>query len=67
MAEMDGFHALITTDQNLKYQQNLRNRKLAILVLLTTSWPKIQKQTEKVVASVNLLKPAAYHELEFDD
>jgi len=43
VAETNGFDALVTTDQNLKYQQNLRGRKLAILVLPTTSWPKIQK------------------------
>ncbi|MEO6184204.1 MAG: hypothetical protein ABIP71_14090 [Verrucomicrobiota bacterium] len=41
VADAGDFQVLITTDQNLKYQQNLRGRKLAILVLLTTSWPKI--------------------------
>ena len=30
---------LITTDKNLRYQQNLTGRQLAILVLSTTSWP----------------------------
>jgi hypothetical protein len=65
VAEADGFEALITTDQNLKYQQNLRDRKLAILVLPTTSWPKIQKHLEKVSAAVNSLKPGDYRELDF--
>ncbi|HSS78724.1 MAG TPA: DUF5615 family PIN-like protein, partial [Thermoanaerobaculia bacterium] len=36
------FEALVTTDRNLRYQQNLTGRRLAILVLPTTSWPKIQ-------------------------
>lgn len=36
------FDALITTDRNLRYQQNLTGLRLAILVLPTTSWPKIQ-------------------------
>ena len=67
VAEADGFHALITTDQSLKYQQNLRGRKLAILVLLTTSWPKIQKQVAKVSAAVNALQPGDYRELDFGD
>jgi len=35
------FDAFITTDQNLRYQQNLSGRQLAVLVLPTTSWPKI--------------------------
>jgi hypothetical protein len=32
-AAESGFDALITTDQNLRYQQNLSRRTLAILVL----------------------------------
>src|SRR5258706_12109532 len=39
-AESD-FDALVTTDQNLRYQQNLTGRRIAILILPTTSWPKI--------------------------
>lgn len=65
MAEAEGFHAMITTDQNLKYQQDLRDRKLAILGLPTTSWPKIQKHLEKISAAVNSLKPGEYRELDF--
>jgi len=42
-AETD-FEALITTDQNLRYQQNVTGQRLAILVLPTTSWPKIRAQ-----------------------
>jgi hypothetical protein len=33
------FNELVTTDQNLRYQQNLVNRRLAILVLPFASWP----------------------------
>jgi len=65
VAEADGFEALITTDQNLKYQQNLRSRNLAILVLPTTSWPKIQKHLDKVSAAAASLKPGDYRELNF--
>ncbi len=35
-AETD-FDLLVTTDQNLHYQQNLDGRRIAILVLPTTS------------------------------
>ncbi|MGB3586796.1 MAG: hypothetical protein WBA23_09660, partial [Tunicatimonas sp.] len=44
LAEQNGFELLITTDQNLRYQQNLSNRKLAVLVLMSTSWPRIQSK-----------------------
>lgn len=60
------FDALITTDQNLRYQQNLKGRQLAILVLPTTSWPKIRKHAEKVRAAVASLKPGDFLELHFD-
>jgi hypothetical protein len=59
------FDVFITTDQNLRYQQNLVGRRLAILVLPTTSWPKIQKHTSNIVDSLNALKPGDFVELSF--
>ena len=59
------FAAFITTDQNLRYQQNLTGRQLAILVLPTTSWPEIQKHTNKITEAVNVLKPGDFIELRF--
>ena len=44
---------LITTDQNLRYQQNLSGRKLAIFVLSTTSWPRLQGLTEAILSELN--------------
>ena len=57
------FDALITTDQNLRYQQNLRGRRLAILVLPTTSWPRIQAHASAVAVAVSELRPGDYREL----
>jgi hypothetical protein len=37
-AEAEGFAAIITTDKNLRYQQNLADRRLSIVVLMTTDW-----------------------------
>ena len=59
------FAAFITTDKNLRYQQNLVGRRLAILVLPTTSWPEIQKHTNKVIECVNALKAGEFIELSF--
>ena len=59
------FAAFITTDKNLRYQQNLAGRRLAILVLPTTSWPEIQRNVNKVIESVNALKPGDFVELSF--
>ena len=57
------FDLLITTDQNLRYQQNLSGRSLAILILPTTSWPEIQKHLRVVASSVSTTKPGGYTEL----
>jgi predicted nuclease of predicted toxin-antitoxin system len=59
------FDVLITTDQNLLHQQNLTGQRLAILVLPTTSWPKIQVYAAQVVTAVNALRPGGIVELNF--
>ncbi len=41
-AEREDYQVLTTTDQNMRYQQNLSGRRLAIIVLLSTAWPKIR-------------------------
>ena len=64
-AEAAGFELLVTTDQNLRYQQNLANRKIAVLVLLTTSWPRIQPHTDMVVAAIDALETGEYQEVSF--
>jgi hypothetical protein len=51
-AEAAGFEVFVTTDKNLKYQQNLATRTLSIVVLLTTSWPRIQGSLPAVLAAV---------------
>jgi hypothetical protein len=64
-AEAEGFAAIVTTDQNLRYQQNLANRQLAIVVLLTTDWGRIRRATDSVVRAVSTLSPGDYIELPF--
>ena len=59
------FDALITTDRNLRHQQDLSGRRLAILVLPTTSWPKIRAHAAQVVAAVNALRAGDVVELNF--
>ena len=59
-AEASGFEVLVTTDTNLKYQQNLASRTVAIVVLSTTSWPRIKADAEPVVAAVAAAKPGSY-------
>jgi hypothetical protein len=62
-AEAEGFDALVTTDQNLRYQQNLTARKISIIVLMTTSWPRIRNHVGPIVQAVNSLQPGSYEEI----
>lgn len=57
------FDAFVTTDQNLRYQQNLTGRGLAILVLPFASWPKLQSHLPSIVAAIDVLQPGDYVEL----
>lgn len=59
----DKFDAFLTSDQQLKYQQNLKDRKLAILVLSTNRWPQVKARTQEIIAAVLALKPGDYVEL----
>ena len=59
----DSFDLLITTDQQLRYQQNLAGRKLGIAVLTTTSWPRMKSQIGQIVASINEMLPGEYREI----
>jgi predicted nuclease of predicted toxin-antitoxin system len=65
LAEAEGFDVLITTDQNLRYQQNLSGRKIGVLVLLTTNWLLIKKDVTLVVQTIDNLHPGSYEEMDF--
>ena len=62
-AEKERFDVLVTTDNNLRYQQNLTGRKIAIVVLSTTSWPRIRIAAEKVVVAVNAASAGGFTEV----
>lgn len=52
-AESNGFEVFITTDTNLRYQQNLIQRKISIVVVSTTSWPRIKPNAFKIIDAIN--------------
>ncbi len=62
-AQADGFKVLVTTDQNLKYQQVLQKRTIAVVVLLSTSWPKIQMRIKEVVDAIDGVQLSDYVEV----
>ncbi|MBV8032028.1 MAG: DUF5615 family PIN-like protein [Betaproteobacteria bacterium] len=62
-AAEEKFDLFVTTDRNLRYQQNLADRRLAILVLPTTSWPILQRQVSRIADAIASVRPGIYVEL----
>ncbi len=65
-AEREGFEVLVTTDKNLKHQQNLDARHIAIVVLTSTSWPRVQRQVSTVIIAVDGASLGSYTEVQID-
>jgi hypothetical protein len=63
-AERAGFDLLLTADNNMRYQQNLTGRKIALVVLSTPQWPRVQLHVDKITAALDLVKPGSYTEIE---
>jgi predicted nuclease of predicted toxin-antitoxin system len=61
------YDLLITTDQGLKYQQKLEHRRIAILVLLTTNWPKLLPLATAIAARVEQMTSGSYEEFNPDE
>ncbi len=63
-AEAAGFEVLVTTDKNLRYQQNLAGRKIAIVVLGQGRWTLIRPHVAQVVAAVNAALAGSFAEVD---
>ena len=63
-AEAAGFDVLITTDKNMRYQQHLTSRTIAIVVLGNAQWPILRLHVAHVVAAVNAATPGTVTEVD---
>jgi hypothetical protein len=63
-AEQSAFDVMITSDQSIRYQQNLTGRKLALVVLGSNIWPVVQKHAAAIAASVDAATTGSYHFVE---
>ena len=59
------FDALITADKNLRYQQNLPQRSMAVLELPTPHWPTLRQHVAEIQRAMDALKPNDYVTLTF--
>ena len=62
-AEEADVTVFVTTDQNLRYQQDLRERRIAVVVLPTTRWPEIKPHAGKIRDALSQIQPGDYLEL----
>jgi glutamate racemase len=59
-----GYELLLSTDKNIRYQQNLTGRKIALIVLGNSQWPMVRVHLDKIVAAVKACTPGSYTEVE---
>jgi hypothetical protein len=64
LAEEAGFSLLLTTDKNVRYQQNLADRKISIVVLGQSPWWLVREHLDAIVAAVNAATPGSYAEVD---
>ena len=62
-AERAGFDVFLTADKNMRYQQNLAGRRIAVIVLSTPRWPVVCLHVAKVAEGVNAARPGSYSEV----
>ena len=64
MAEQAAFEVLVTSDQNIQYQQNLAGRTLALVVLGSNIWPVVRQYSAAIMARVDGATPGGYDFIE---
>jgi hypothetical protein len=64
VAEEAGFDLLLTTDKNLRYQQSLSGRKIALVVLSNSPWHIVRLHIAEIAAAINAATPGAYVDVE---
>ncbi len=62
-AESEGYDILVTTDQNVRHQQNIADRRLAVVVLLSTAWPHVRLRTEEIRTALNDVRVGEFRDV----
>jgi hypothetical protein len=66
-AEAEGFKIFVTADKNIRYQQNLAGRGIAVVILGNAQWPVLRRHVDRVVAALEEAMPGSYTEVEVPD
>ena len=57
LAEMEGSEVFVTTDQSLRHQQNLANRRIGVVVLLATAWSEVRLRASEIGQAIAAVSP----------
>ena len=63
-AEQAGFDVMVTSDQNIRYQQNLTGRNLALVVLGSNIWPLVWEYGDAIAMCVDGAGQGSYDFIE---
>ncbi len=63
-AEDAGYEVLLSTDKNIRYQQNLTGRKIALVILGNQKWPLVKLHLDKIAVAVNAATPGSFTEVD---
>ena len=63
LAEGAGFDLMVTTDKNLRYQQNLSSRMIALVVLGQSPWRLVRRHLDVILETVNASSPGSFAEV----
>ena len=64
VAEQEGFEVFVTTEKNLRETQTLSRGSIAIVVLSSTSWPRIQKAVTAVKQAIDTARPGSFKKVD---
>ena len=62
-AEEDGYEVIVTTDQNMRHQQNLAGRRWAVVVLMATAWLRVQYRIDEIRAAIDEVQAGQVREV----
>ena len=60
------FDIFVSTDQNLRYQQQILGRQLAILILPTNDWSTLRSKGKEIASKIDILRVGDFSEINWD-
>ena len=66
-AEQEGFQVMVPADKSIFYQQNLKGRRIALVVVATNHWNFLRSRTPPIAKAVDSATPGSFQFVDFDD